>query len=117
MGRRRRGRNLAGHKPPLEAQRLDGGWAQIQTRESDAYATGETLVDLSQAGRGSPSDAAFRRGISFLLKTQQPDGSWEAQTRRTRGKRAPFVDSGFSYGMNQFISFAATNIKLSVMWS
>jgi hypothetical protein len=93
----------------LEAQRPDGGWAQIQTRESDAYATGEALVALNQAGRVSPSDSAFRRGIRFLLNTQQTDGTWEVQTRRTRGQGLPFVDSGFPHGKNQFISYAATS--------
>ena len=93
----------------LEAQRPDGGWAQIPTRESDAYATGEALVALNQAGRVSPSSSAFRRGIRFLLATQQADGTWEVQTRRTRGKGVPFVDSGFPHGKNQFISYAATS--------
>jgi ankyrin repeat protein len=93
----------------LEAQKPDGGWAQIQTRESDAYATGEALVALNQAGRVSPSNSAFRRGIRFLLNTQQTDGTWEVQTRRTRGQGVPFVDSGFPHGKNQFISYAATS--------
>jgi len=93
----------------LEAQNPDGGWAQIQTRESDAYATGEALVALNQAGGVSPSNSAFRRGIRLLLNTQQTDGTWEVQTRRTRGQGVPFVDSGFPHGKNQFISYAATS--------
>ncbi len=93
----------------LHTQRADGGWAQIETRQSDAYATGEALVALNQAGRVSLSGDAFRRGISFLLTTQRPDGTWQVQTRRTRGKGVPFVDSGFPYGMDQFISYAATS--------
>lgn len=93
----------------LEAQRPDDGWAQIPTRESDAYATGEALVALNQAGRVSLSNSAFRRGIRFLLNTQQTDGTWDVQTRRTRGQGVPLVDSGFPHGKNQFISYAATN--------
>jgi hypothetical protein len=93
----------------LEAQRPDGGWAQIPTRESDAYATGEALVALHQAGRVSSSNSAFQRGIRFLLNRQQTDGTWEVQTRRTRGEGVPFVDSGFPHGKNQFISYAATS--------
>ena len=42
---------------------------------SDAYATGEALVALEQAGFGL-SDPAFRRGVEFLLRTQLQDGSW-----------------------------------------
>ena len=93
----------------LEAQRPDGGWAQIPTRESDAYATGEALVALNQAGRVAPANSTFRRGIRFLLNTQQADGTWEVQTRRTTYQPAPFVDSGFPHGKNQFISYAATS--------
>ena len=93
----------------LAAQRTDGGWSQIQTRESDAYATGEALVALNQAGGISPSNSAFQRGIRFLLNTQQPDGTWQVQTRRTRGQGLRFVDSGFPHGANQFISYAATS--------
>jgi ankyrin repeat protein len=93
----------------LEAQRPDGGWAQIPTRASDAYATGEALVALNQAGSVSPSSSAFRGGIRFLLNTQQADGTWQVETRRTRGQGLPFVDSGFPYGKNQFISYAATS--------
>src|SRR5690606_24049585 len=59
----------------LAAQRDDGGWAQLDEMESDAYATGQTLVVLHAVGCAA-DEPAFRRGIEFLLETQQPDGSW-----------------------------------------
>ena len=68
----------------LRQQRQDGGWAQIPTRKSDAYATGKALVALNQAGGLSPQHPAFVRGAEFLLSTQKLDGSWLVETRRTR---------------------------------
>jgi hypothetical protein len=90
----------------LSAQRPDGGWSQLQGRPSDAYATGETLNALRAAGV-APSDAAYRRGVEYLLRTQLPDGSWFVR-RRTHPTQ-PYFESGFPHGRNQYISAAATN--------
>jgi ankyrin repeat protein len=62
-------------------QRQDGGWAQLKTRESDAYATGKILVALNEAGALRTSDPVYRRGVAYLLKIQAPDGSWHVKTR------------------------------------
>ncbi len=91
----------------LNAQREDGGWAQLETMESDAYATGQALVALQQMAGMAPDDPAFRRGLHFLLETQLEDGSWRVETRR-RAPGLPYFESGFPHGMHQFISTAAT---------
>ena len=91
----------------LAMQRDDGGWSQTPGLSSDAYATGETLVALHQSGQLRPGDAAYNRGISFLLKTQLPDGSWFVQTRSLPVQ--PYFESGFPHGKSQFISCAATS--------
>jgi len=88
-------------------QRPDGGWAQLATLESDAYATGQALVALNQAGCLSASHPAFRRGIQFLLRTQFEDGSWFVQTRSFPVQR--YFESGFPHQKSQFISAAATS--------
>jgi hypothetical protein len=64
----------------LAAQRADGGWSDLDSMESGAYATGKSLVALQTAGL-SISDAAYERGVQFLLKTQQEDGSWYVKSR------------------------------------
>jgi squalene cyclase len=88
-------------------QRADGGWSQLPTLASDAYATGEALVALNQSS-AIPVDApAFKRGIEFLLKTQRADGSWYVQSRAIAFQ--PYFETGFPYGKDQFISAAATN--------
>ena len=90
----------------LAAQRADGGWAQLPTLDSDAYATGSALVALHEAGMRADHEA-YRRGVAFLLKTQLTDGSWFVRTR-THATQT-YRDSGFPHGEHQFISAAATN--------
>lgn len=91
----------------LRAQRPDGGWAQLATMESDAYATGQALVALQQMGDLAPSAPAFKRGIRFLLDEQLEDGSWLVKTRR-RAPGLPYFETGFPHRMHQFISTAAS---------
>jgi hypothetical protein len=90
----------------LAAQRDDGGWAQLSTMASDAYATGSVLVALHQAGVRA-GDAAYRGGVQFLLNTQLADGSWLVRTRSQPTQI--YFESGFPHGASQFISAAATN--------
>jgi ankyrin repeat protein len=87
-------------------QRSDGGWAQLTSLKSDAYATGEALVALSEAGM-LPEDPKYRQGVRFLLKTQLADGSWVVRTRSLPTQI--YFESGFPHGRNQYISAAATN--------
>jgi ankyrin repeat protein len=91
----------------IAEQRPDGGWAQIPTLTSDAYATGQALVALQQSGVSARTDAALKRGIQFLLSSQLEDGSWLVKTRAIRIQ--PHYESGFPHGMDQFISAAGTN--------
>ncbi len=90
----------------IREQRPDGGWAQLPSLESDAYATGQALVALQTAGRAASSDSC-RRGIGFLLRTQYQDGSWLVRTRTFPVQ--PLRDSGFPHGNNQWISAAGTS--------
>lgn len=92
----------------LREQRPDGGWAQIPTRGSDAYATGQALVALNQAGGFPVNNPAYKRGVEFLLRTQESEGSWLVETRRTWKPGLQYFESGFPYGRNQFISYAGT---------
>jgi ankyrin repeat protein len=91
----------------LREQRADGGWAQLPSLASDAYATGQALVALKQAGALSVTDAAYKRGIEYLLKTQFEDGSWYVKSRAIPIQ--PFFESGFPHGQDQWISAAASN--------
>ena len=86
-------------------QRPDGGWAQTRDLASDAYATGQTLYALNAAGMPA-TDAAYRRGVAYLLKTQLPDGSWRVASRAP--KFQPYFQSGFPHDHDQWISSSAT---------
>ncbi len=89
-------------------QNTDGGWAQLPTLKSDAYATGQALYALYESGMVKPADALYQQGISYLLKTQQQTGAWFVATRSFPIQ--PFVDSDFPpYDNNQHISAAASN--------
>jgi N-acyl-D-amino-acid deacylase len=94
----------------LAEQRPDGGWSQLPDMPSDAYATGETLVAL-HLGAGLPAtDAAYQRGVRFLVDSQQLDGSWHVKTRLhpPAPLSPPYFESGFPYKRDQFISIMGT---------
>jgi len=93
-------------KPILAHQRTDGGWAQRDELESDAYATGMTLWALAEAGIVEPQQDVYQRGVRFLLSTQRADGSWYVASRAV--KIQPYFEGGFPYGHDQWISSMAT---------
>jgi ankyrin repeat protein len=89
----------------LELQRADGGWSQMPTLSSDAYATGQALYALQVAGLEADHDV-YRRGAGFLLRTQLEDGTWFVRTRAFGVQ--PYFETGFPHGPSQFISTTAT---------
>jgi hypothetical protein len=91
----------------LARQRDDGGWNQIPTLASDAYATGLALKALAASGAVKADDAAYRKGVRFLLDNQLEDGSWHVRARAIPIQ--PYFDSECPHGPDQFISAAATN--------
>jgi squalene cyclase len=91
----------------IARQRSDGGWSQLPTLASDAYATGQTLTALIESGAMKPADAVYEKGVRFLLTTQLEDGSWYVRSRAVPVQ--PYFDSEFPHGKDQFISAAATN--------
>lgn len=96
----------AATKDLTRTQRKDGGWAQTDALECDAYATGSALVALHQAGGVATTDPNYQRGIAFLLKDQQADGSWLVRSRSKPFQT--YYESGFPHGKDQFISMAAS---------
>jgi squalene cyclase len=90
----------------LAVQRADGGWSDLDSMESSAYATGKALYALQIAGL-SATDAAYERAVQFLLSTQLEDGSWHVRTRAMAFQ--PYFDAGFPHGFDQWISAAGTS--------
>jgi ankyrin repeat protein len=93
----------------LKEQRPDGGWAPLPmaSMQSDAYATGQALVALREAGVLAVTSPAYARGVRLLLNTQLPDGSWHVRTRSIPVQA--YFESDFPHGEDQWISAAATN--------
>jgi N-acyl-D-amino-acid deacylase len=99
----------------LASQKSDGGWAQLDYRASDAYATGQVLVALHDAGVSAQSPA-YQRGVRYLLDTQLADGSWLVPTRTLPTQI--YFESGFPHGVHQFISAAGTQWATQALaWS
>ncbi len=90
----------------LATQRPDGGWSDLPSMASSAYATGRSLVALNVAGLPA-TDPAYQRGVQFLLGTQQEDGSWYVKTRALAFQ--PYFDAEFPHGHDQWISAAGTS--------
>jgi ankyrin repeat protein len=84
---------------------------------SDAYATGEVLHVLHSAAGIATSDPAYQRGLRFLLKTQEPDGSWRVETRLhpPAPVSPPYFDSKFPHGRSQFVSIMGTTWAAAAM--
>ena len=95
----------------LGEQREDGGWSQLAGLGSDAYATGEVLAALHEAAGIPASDPAYQRGLRFLLKSQEADGSWHVSSRLhpPAPVSPPYFETGFPYQHDQFISAMATS--------
>jgi hypothetical protein len=96
----------AAAKDLLAIQRDDGGWSQAPKLGSDAYATGEALYALRETAAVGAANGAVRKGVAFLLRTQMDDGTWFVASRSTPIQA--YFESGFPYGINQWVSAAAT---------
>jgi hypothetical protein len=83
----------------------DGGFAQLPTLPSDAYATGLALYALHEAGLAS-THQVYQSGVKFLLRTQAPDGTWHVKTRSLEFQ--PYFESGYPYQRDQWISAVGT---------
>jgi hypothetical protein len=89
----------------LETQRPDGGWPQLDSTESDAYATGTALTALHEAGGVPTDEERYLRGLRFLLEAQRDDGSWYVGSRSEPFQT--YYESGYPHGEDQFISITA----------
>jgi squalene cyclase len=73
---------------------------------SDAYETGLSLWALASTNTAAVDTLAYRRGVDYLMRTQEKDGSWHVRSRAFGFQ--PYFESGFPHGHDQWISMAAT---------
>jgi len=64
---------------------------------------------LREAGLDA-SDAAFRRGLRFLISTQAADGTWRVRTRMVSPAEVSpkYFSTGFPYEKDEYVSYAGT---------
>ena len=87
-------------------QGADGGWSQLPTMGTDAYATGQSLFALHTGGKTPVTASAYKKGVDYLLNSQAADGSWHVKSRSIWIQ--PYFEGGFPYAHDQWISAAGT---------
>jgi ankyrin repeat protein len=102
--RRRAARDL------IELQQADGGWSQLPHMQPDAYATGEALIALHEAGELPITNSTWQKGLRYLLSTQDSIGAWRVRTRMISPAPVspPYFETGFPYDKDQFLSATGT---------
>jgi hypothetical protein len=90
----------------ITQQRANGGWAQTPEMDPDAYATGQALAAIAMARPELVNSDAYRRGVDYLMRTREADGSWHVRSRAFGFQ--PYFESGFPHGKDQWISMAGT---------
>ena len=88
------------HQQLLDACNSDGGWGWEEGVPSDSYTTGLVIYVLAKATAGEDS-SAIRDARTFLLKSQQADGSWlnpsKNFTKSTEPERLKVRDEIYHY--------------------
>ncbi|MBS1724331.1 MAG: ankyrin repeat domain-containing protein [Armatimonadetes bacterium] len=107
MGMKWVGSSAAEMKPAADAivadQKADGGWSQAPNLQSDAYSTGQALCALQMSGMVKTTDPIYRKGVQFLVRNQDADGSWYVAKRALPANN--YFDGGFPHGESQYSSF------------
>ena len=83
----------------LEQQFKEELMATVKPAESDGFATGLVVLTLEESGT-NPQDGTLRRGLDWLQRHQENDGSWK--TLSLNGNSDPQTNVG------RFMSDAAT---------
>jgi hypothetical protein len=90
----------------VRRQKPDGGWSQLDSLTTDAYATGMSLYALHEAGI-SVTNVVYSSGTAYLLRNQYADGSWLVRSRAYPVQQ--YFDTGFPFDEHQWISAAGSS--------
>ncbi len=99
----------AAERDLLAMQESAGGWPQLSNYPPDAYSTGEALFALREAGV-PVTDAAWQKGLKFLISSQARDGTWRVRTRMVSPASVSpaYFPTGFPYKKDEFLSYAGS---------
>jgi hypothetical protein len=105
---RRLGRPAADWQPLVQRivdqQKADGGWSQTPDAASDAFATGQALYALAEAGLPA-TDPHVAKAQTFLVRSQDAHGSWAMASRpggpggKSAKNLAPIVHVGTAWAV------------------
>ncbi|MCL4541283.1 MAG: hypothetical protein M1396_02935 [Chloroflexi bacterium] len=85
----------------LSAQDVSGGWGDGLRSSPTAEETSWALIALLSVNRRTPSiDAACERGVSWLLETQRPDGTWSCTPLGFYFSTLRYSDSFFAVALS-----------------
>ncbi len=84
-------------------QHQDGSWSQVPGIPGDAYATGLALYALHAGGGVAVDSTAYAKGVKFLVRTQDDDGTWFVAKRAIPANN--YMDTGYPHGESQYASF------------
>lgn len=76
-------------------QNADGGWGWKAGDPSDALATGQVLYALRKANVPSDEEETITRAQTFLIETQQKNGSWLVPGTKRNKKGKPAETSNY----------------------
>lgn len=99
-----------------KAQNDDGGWGQIKKAKSDAFATGQALYALAEAGVKS-DDAVVKKAQAFLAKSQGQDGAWPMTSRaimangKVATKYEPITHAASAWAVMGLVRSAPAKLK------
>ncbi len=96
----------------VAVQRADGGWSDLASMESGAFATGLAMLALQSSGM-PVSDPVYQRGVQYLLGSQLTDGSWHVRTRAAGFQ--PYFDNGYPHDVDQWISAAGSSLATAAL--
>jgi hypothetical protein len=110
---RRLGRSAEEWEPLVlrikKRQNADGECSQTKDMASDAWATGQALYTIAQAGIKSHG-SVIARAQAILIQTQRPDGSWPMTSRSTKpggegsGSLVPITGAGSAWAVLGLVS-------------
>lgn len=69
----------------IKLQHEDGSWGWLTNESGDAFGTGLALYALAKIGLPD-DDPSRQKAITYLKRTQAPDGSWPVPSTRARDK-------------------------------
>lgn len=94
----------------IENQNEDGGWSINLTANSDSLNTSFSLISLMLFDDNCDSEI-IKKGITFLEKKQNTDGSWEAIPFIKPKLNEPYKSKGIttSYALNALTTYNESN--------